>query len=228
MERLVCPHCGAAVEHRSLRFCEYCGTEIPRVEDQLPRSFDEQRAVRLQRLEAHPSFVSWVEAAKHPVEAPSSAALDPESAETPDSSRNPLRNRLPVIGSFALILLILLIANANDDLSGLSFSIVMAIVFFGALFAAVLATWRPWQRRADASSMPLQPRAAIVIGERSAVAGRHGSAVYTNYFLTLEFSDGLRHEFPVGPELAGRLSSEDLGAAFILRNNLLEFRRLKV
>jgi len=69
---------------------------------------------------------------------------------------------------------------------------------------------------------------AVVVGERSAVAGRHGSAVYTNYFLTLEFSDGLRHEFPVRPDLAGRLSTEDLGAAFILRNHLLEFRRLKI
>lgn len=65
-----------------------------------------------------------------------------------------------------------------------------------------------------------------VLEERTEVAGRRRST-RTSYFVTLETSDGTRHEYQADGELAGLVTSEDVGVAFVRDRYLLDFVRVE-
>ncbi|MCA8980667.1 MAG: zinc-ribbon domain-containing protein [Planctomycetes bacterium] len=229
MPHLVCPHCGAAVKHTSARFCEYCGAEIPRAVDELPRSPDEQRTGRLERLEAHPQFQAMLRAALE--EEPEPLARTHGSGPLlPPARRGPTRNTVIGVGALSLIMLV---AFARGDLSVNTF-VMFVLGGFAAVLLAVFSALRglpPIPRKVEARPVrrKLLPRAAAIVDERSEVTGKAGlSDVSTRYFLTLEFIDGARAEYRVDARFAAHCTSGDVGAAIIERGSLRSFHRIKI
>jgi len=86
-----------------------------------------------------------------------------------------------------------------------------AFVVFGLLFLRSIG-----RRFREFQQAPTLARPAVIVGKRTQVSGGSGdSSASTAYFLTAEFEDGSRKEFPVfNPGLYGRLAEDDAGVLF--------------
>ena len=56
MQSVECHHCGAVIEKRSARFCDFCGTEVIRGDVTRKQTRDEQREMRFEMLRANPEL----------------------------------------------------------------------------------------------------------------------------------------------------------------------------
>ncbi len=68
---------------------------------------------------------------------------------------------------------------------------------------------------------------ALIMDKRVSVrGGGQSSSARTNYYVTLEFSDGERREVQVRGKLYGEITKDDVGVAYIRDRYLLDYRRV--
>lgn len=201
-----CHHCGAAVRSRTARFCEFCGTEL--VHDDAPRAQtpDESRRERFELLRRHPDLESGL---RH----------------TPQVRVPTISTGLVFVGPLVIAFLVFFVVQANNMRAPIIFFIVPAIMFV----AIANTIFRSVQRGSRVRAARWERLPAIVVDERTRVSGGgKNSRATTSYFATLEFEDGARREFRVSPRLAGDITGDDAGIAYVKHDALLEFRRISV
>jgi hypothetical protein len=75
-------------------------------------------------------------------------------------------------------------------------------------------------------SAPSRTFAAVVAAKRMEVRrGKHGR---TDYFVTLEFESGARHEYEAAGSMYGTVTEDDIGVAHVRDTYLTGFRRVAV
>jgi len=206
MSRIECEHCGGVIKNQAARFCEFCGTEV--VREGVPRSQtrDETRKMRFGMLEQHADLQRLLQASPKG-EGPQSGAA------------------LFWIAPFFLGFLVFWMTMASK-MNAPGFMFLVPIFMLGVLGFGLFKTATTTSR---VRSAPLLRNTAIVVDERTEVSGGgKNSRTRTSYFATLEFADGKREEYSIGPRLAGQLSPGDAGVAYTKSDHLNAFERLSV
>ena len=130
-----------------------------------------------------------------------------------------------------------------------SFSVFAALVFFVGL-AMVIGMGAPWlfvlawaafgigaialgtigtTRAITFARAPIVRSIGVVIRDRSAISGGTDKvAASTHYYVTLQDRAGVRTEYGVQGDLAGRLVAGDIGLAFVKSKTLVDFVRFDV
>ena len=203
-----CPNCGAPASRLSARFCEYCGTELPRpvpAPQPAPASPVGDVAARFTALEHAPELEELLK-------------------REPATGAIALQQGLG-IGGIVVFVLIGLLATGVFFLICPPLGLVpLVIVVVGALaFSGQLS------RRNRFAKSSLQRVPALVVDERTKISGGGGSfSASTSYLATLEFPDGSRREYPVDDTTAGKLTQGDMGIAYLRADHLLDFGRVRV
>lgn len=207
MERK-CPNCGALPSSSDLRFCGYCGTELPeaamRAAALVHAPLGDIEA-RFLALEAHPSVPQLL---KHRPRTSRAAASMLGQA---------------VVGMIftgvSVVILIMFAAVAGP----------LAVFPLIAVGVGVAMTIGGLKKSVSYNSSPLERKRAAIVDERVKVnGGGNNSRATTTYFASLRFSDSKRKEFEVPEELAGDLAPGDVGIAFVKGEILVDFLRVDV
>ncbi|MBA2113013.1 DUF2500 domain-containing protein [Bremerella alba] len=116
---------------------------------------------------------------------------------------------------------------------GFPFSILplcMGIVPIGMFAFGVFIAIKMFQRFQSMRDGKVEAVPAIVAGKRTQVSGGSGDrSASTAYFVTFEFEDGQRKEFPVfDGSLYGRVSEDDAGILFSRAQFAVDFDRVRV
>lgn len=202
-----CPNCGAVPSRTAARFCEYCGTELPRLEPApaAPSSPFGDLERRFADLEVHPDVPELL------AYSPPTSVFGIQTAMS-----------VAVLALFAIVGLAISIAflGACPPLGFLP----LAIVAIGGF-----ALLKQLTRTASARNAPLEKRPAIVVDERTSVSGGGESrSLRTLYYATLQFQDGTRREFDVFAGVAGKITRGDMGIAYLKGDYLVQFGRVAV
>ncbi|PQO39402.1 hypothetical protein C5Y96_02110 [Blastopirellula marina] len=106
----------------------------------------------------------------------------------------------------------------------------MGIVPLGMFVMGVFMAIRMFQNFQTMRDGKVDAIAAIVTGKRTQVSGGgENSSASTSYFVTFEFEDGQRREFPVlDGSLYGRVSEDDAGVLFSRDKFAVDFDRVRV
>ena len=103
----------------------------------------------------------------------------------------------------------------------------LAIFPLGLLVFGVVAALTSASKHINASSGPVQSMPAIVAAKRTAVSGGKNSS--TSYYLTFEFEDGKRDEFPVyDGRIYGKVTEEDAGILYLRNRYAVDFERVRM
>lgn len=79
------------------------------------------------------------------------------------------------------------------------------------------------------STTKLRRLPALIVDKRTSVSGGgQSSSARTTYYVTVELDDGERQELESAGKLYGKITKDDVGAAYIRERFLLDFRRLAV
>jgi hypothetical protein len=207
-----CPHCGAKLRKHSQAYCEYCGAPLPG--DGAPTYVErreEQSAGRFRALHEHPDLPGLM-------------------------TREASATALVASGAFASVFAVVFVIIAlgmTGVFGGVGFMAAggpgMAFGFVPMLVAGVgilIAVKSIAYTRRMASS-PLRRRPALVVDERTSMRGSREHRRVANH-VTLEFEDGSREEYATKGPVAGRVSRDDMGVAYLKADYLLDFARLRV
>lgn len=202
-----CGNCGAVPAQQDLRFCGWCGSELPASSspgEHVGKPLGDF-ASRLAALEQHPSIPGILKRA-------------------PRSGRNAAA--MMGQGIFGMIF---------TGLAGVVFLVFLGaggplaiLPLFGVVMGLVM-TVTGFRRSARYQAAPLERFAAGVVDERIRVkGGGKNSAARTHYFATLQVRDGERREFRVDEDIAAHIAPGDMGVAFVKASYLLDFSRVDV
>lgn len=205
-----CVQCGAPFRAPEERLCSYCGTQRPAPAVPAPASAPDL-ATRFAAARAHAGLAALMQ-------------------------RRPSMLGHVVGGVFGLVFLVVfcLVAGAmvifiapqvvtrDGGLFGSLFCLVPALILAAGLALLLQAA----RRMARFRSAPLERRLARILDERTEVSG--GKHAHTSHYVTLEWEDRARHEYTVSGLLAGQITRDDLGLAYVKGDVLLEFLRLDV
>lgn len=200
-----CPHCGASLQSRTARFCEFCGTELPRKAPAQPARFGDLPA-RFAELESHPS-------------------LGELQRHEPSAASHQAANLFGVL--FALVFMgvavVMFAAFQASAPAPFSFFPLIFLAAGGFLLVKTLT------RTSRLASAELTRVPALVVDERIQVSGGSGdSSSHTTYYVSLETADGERVEYESRGRLNGAITSGDMGLAYLKGEILLDFKRLPV
>ena len=202
-----CAQCGAHPTNENAKFCEFCGAELPALEQ--PRvthvgPFGDLEA-RFEALEGHETFDSLM---RH---TPSSRSVNAGFVGS-------------VLFGGLFLVVSLFVTGVFAQVGG-------PIAFFPMLFVAVGAwlVFRALSGSADFNKAELERVPALVVDERMEVSGGgKNSSASTTYYATMETRHGHRKEFEVHRRIAGRVTRGDLGLGYFKGRHLLDFRRVPV
>jgi len=202
-----CANCGAVPAQENLRFCGWCGSELPETasaSQHVGRPLGDFES-RLEALEKHPSV-------------PGILRHEPRSG----------RNAAAMLGQgvFGLIL---------TGVAGVVFLVFLSVggpiailPLFGVAMGLVM-TVNGFKLSARYQAAPLERFAAGIVDERIQVkGGGKNSAARTHYFATLQVRGGERREYRVDADIAADVAPGDMGVAFAKANYLLDFSRVDV
>lgn len=203
---LICPLCGGKQKTLRQGKCDYCGSPLASSAPPTTDSGASDLGSRFLALEAHPRYAELLE-------------------HEPDIARH-LTGGTCVLaflslftvtaGGFALAGLV---AVSTVGPFGIPF-----ILIPGAMAAAggfgIVTTLRKVER---VKSAPWRRVPALVLGRRTEVRSERSHA-----FLSLEFADGARQEYPAQGSILGRLADGDMGVAYLKADTLVDFERLPV
>ena len=128
-----------------------------------------------------------------------------------------------IIVASAAILVGLMVSISTVALIG-PLAIVPFVMLVLALAALGAMAWKTYV----AERAPLERFAARVVEENRRMVGTGGAALTAGSYTTLEFVNGTRREFPTIESLTGRITSDDMGIAFLHGGMLVEFGRVPV
>jgi len=202
-----CANCGAIPSRSDGKFCEFCGAELP-VESTpaiIVGPFGDL-AARFRALGDHPD-------------------LERIRQHTPSTSR-------PAVGMVVQIVFGVIFTIASLVIfGGFQMGAPFPMSLFPLLFVAVGIGMVVMgiKNAASYSAAPLQRIEAIVVDERTRVAGGgRNSSSSTSYYATLESPDGERREYQIDGRLSGEITRGDIGVAFIKSMVLVDFQRVAV
>lgn len=199
-----CPNCGATVESRSARYCEFCGYELLSSQTPTPPPPDpaEQRRFLFERLRSAGEFDRLL--AHQPRIGPLLVG--------------------PMVGiAFGLVMVAMGIGMSClfGAVGGAPFALVplLAVVFAIAMLVVTVP------RVYELTSSPLLRVPARVLDKRNEVAGWGGGhrSASTRDLVTLEDEHGRRRQYFATSRLAGRIVPGDLGVAFLKGRHLVDF-----
>jgi hypothetical protein len=203
-----CSNCGALPTSSALRFCGYCGTELPRAAVQAAALIHAPLGdikTRFQALETHPSVPKLLE--HRPRTSQAAAAMMGQAVFG------------IVFAAISTVMFFFFAAIAGP------FAL-FPLIFIGI---GVVITVTGLRKSISYNSAPLERKSAAVVDERVKVSGGgQNSRAQTTYFASLEFPSEKRREFEVPEELAGDLAPGDLGIAFVKGPFLVDFLRVDV
>ncbi|RCS46494.1 DUF2500 family protein [Bremerella cremea] len=106
----------------------------------------------------------------------------------------------------------------------------MGVVPLGMLGLGVYLAITQFKKMQSLETGELATLPAIVAGKRTMLSGGSGdSSASTYYYVTFEFEDGQRQEYPVWDgSLYGRVSEEDAGVLFLREQHALDFDRVRI
>lgn len=197
-----CPSCGASFPEDAST-CEYCGSRLPK-EPIVSADPSEERI--FQQIKESTAFAK---------------RNDPSRIQ-----QIPEPSALPMVG-LAIFMVIwcgvgLFITAMFFMLTGPLALFPLAIVIFGVVGAATQAN-----KFMSASGGRVESFPAIVAAKRTAVSG--GEHTSTSYYLTFEFEDGKRDEFPVyDGRIYGKVTEEDAGILYLRNRYAVDFERVRI
>ncbi|PQO28720.1 DUF2500 family protein [Blastopirellula marina] len=190
-----CPSCGASFPKND-SVCEYCGTLRPAE----PVSHPPSKADIFRRIRESPQF------------AEKNQALHLQKNAQADPVPSVVIGLLLLFGCITAFVMAVILLNGLSDLGPLSVGM-FVVVFVFALTQFFKAF--------EVCAGPVKCFPVIVIGKRSKAGGAYRASM--SYFITLEFEDGQREEFPIYAEsLYGRISVEDAGILFLRGHDEVE------
>jgi len=203
-----CSNCGALPGTHEARYCEYCGKPLPLPIATPPAAAPSPSAdvaERFRRLQADPEL---------------SALLAMRPAV-------PSRKGV-IIGS--LFFLVFFLGVGLFVTAGFFFFFPpLALLPLSILGFGAFVVLRHVARTASLSQSPLDSTPALIVDERTRLGGGQGnSGAQTRYFATLEFPDGHRMEAEVPDQLAGQITTGDMGIAYLQQDSLVAFERRRV
>lgn len=218
-ESIRCGQCGAPFRAAEERFCSYCGTQRP-VPSAPPvaASTPPDRAARFAAARSDPRLKTLRQ------HVPSTAGHTFGAAFS-----------LVFLVGFCVIAALMAsafgafggtvghsIGGPAGGAGGALFGLVPLLILGVGIFMLVTVGSRLFRFQ----SAELERRLARVLDERIEVSGGEHST--TTYFTTLEWEDKTRREFQNHARLAGKITRDDLGLAYVKGDVLLEFARLDV
>lgn len=212
-----CPSCGASLPEDSLT-CEYCGSRTTPLSQQHDQDI-------FRRVKQSPLYA------------------DRLSAERIERLPKPGVGQMIFFGIFfamfcgiSLFITVMMVgvgglASLNEQ--AFPFSLIpmcMGIVPLGMFAFGVFMVIRMFQRFQSMRHGEVDAVAAIVAGKRTQVSSSsQSSSTSTAYYVTFEFEDGERQEFPVfDGSLYGRISEDDAGILFSREKFAVDFDRVRV
>lgn len=197
-----CVHCGARAGRAEARFCEYCGTELPRTPAAPPPDPIGDAAARFRALAAHPDL-------------PRLLAATPD---VPELSGRTLTSFLALAGFAAVGLFVTLLFFTICPPLGL---LPLALVGFGVYSLSRRLAWT--------ARTPLEAVPALVVDLRARLqTGAESSPAHARHHVTLQLEDGRRVEVECFPSAAEGRRVGDLGVAYLKGDRLASFERLEV
>lgn len=213
-----CPSCGASLPEDSLT-CEYCGSRT----NASPSQQHDRDIFR--RIQLSPLYV------------------DRLSAQRIEKLPKPGIGQMIFLGVFftmfcGISLFIAVMAIGIGGVASMSeqafpFSLIpfcMGIVPIGMFAFGVFMAIRMFQNFSSLRDGEVGAVPVIVTGKRMQVSGGgKNRSASTSYFVTCEFEDGQRQEFPIfDGSLYGRVSEEDAGVLFTRDKYAVDFDRVRV
>jgi len=212
-----CPSCGASLPEDSST-CEYCGSRTA------PPSHQHDQDI-FRRVKQSAQYA------------------DRHSVERLEKLPKPGVGQMIFMGVFfaifcSIALFIAVMAIGVAGFASLSenafpFSIIpicMGIVPLGMFGLGIFMAIKMFGRYQAMRDGKVEAVAAIVAGKRTQVSGGSGdSSASTAYYVTFEFEDGQRKEFPVyDGSLFGRISEDDAGILFSRAQFAVDFDRVRI
>ena len=188
------------------RFCEYCGSALPSAQP-APRPAEPTAdlATRFRALRVHPELEQLLEA-------------------TPEAPELVQETAVGLIALLVFGLIGLFVAVGFFTICPPLGVIPLALILFGAI-----AMTRRFAKTRAALRAPLETRPALVVEARMKLEGEgEYTSARTRHLATLLFEDGERRELDVLERVAGRLSSNLLGVAYLRGDTLIAFEPLSV
>ena len=201
-----CPNCGAHIPRIRAKFCEFCGTELPRdePEKEIPLVVDQTRA-RFELLQDHED-------------------LEELLAHRPSTGSHTAQMGCGIAFPIFFIAVSLGITMVFGKVGG-----PIAFVPFMFVVVGVVLLFSNIKKAADFSSAELEAVPALVVDERIQVSGGgENRSASTTYYAMLEFEDGRRKEFTIQSGTASKVAPNDMGVAYVKGDHLLEFRRVRL
>ncbi|MEW4564956.1 DUF2500 family protein [Bremerella sp. JC770] len=207
-----CPSCGASLPEDSSS-CEYCGSRTT------PPSQQHDQDI-FRRVKQSAQYA------------------DRHSVERLEKLPKPGIGQMIFLGVFfamfcGIALFITVVAVGVASEMGIPYAIIpfcMGIVPLGMFGLGIFMAIKMFGRFQAMRDGKVEAVAAIVAGKRTQVSGGSGnSSASTAYYVTFEFEDGQRQEFPVyDGSLYGRVSEEDAGVLFSRAQFAVDFDRVRI
>lgn len=177
MERK-CGHCGAGVKRLDARFCDYCGTELPRVAPPPPAPSSApppspfgDLAARFERAKADPLLPALM---RH---TPSTAAYGAQ-----------LGCGIGFAVVFLIVVGVIMVTVAGSSLGrGPGIFTLVPLIMPGVGFVVLVGLIK---RAASTAGAPWQRVIALVVDERTHVSSSGNNGSRTTYYVTLQGQDG--------------------------------------
>jgi hypothetical protein len=196
------------VKTLEMRFCGFCGTEVPGVRETKPVGPWGDLEARF-------------------------ALLEKRAMSQPRRRRQPSDTGV-VVGYgaravfglvFAGFAVFFFFVSSGMGAGGFLFKLVPLILLIVGIGIAV----KSGAGAAKVRSSPLRRVPVLVVDERTEVSGggRNSSAT-TTYYVTLQYESGRRREFEVGSKVSGQIAEGDMGLAYTKAYHLLDFDRVDV
>ncbi len=198
---MICFSCGATLPE-DLWTCEYCGSRTAP-----PQSSEKQsKASIFRRIKESPAYAQR--------QAPS------RLHKIPNPSAFPLI--VTGIGLVAWCAAGIFITFMFFKVGGLLGLVPLTMVIVSVTISLAMSG-----RFFRARIGPVKTEAAIVTGKRTKVGG--GKHPSTHYYLTCEFENGKRIEFPIYAEsVYGRVAEDDAGIIFLRNDYAVDFERVVI
>lgn len=203
-----CSHCGGKVTSLSARFCEYCGTALPRPEP----------ATEPQRVEGRPDPQELLAQIKN-----SRETLELMQKEiTGGVASNVMSGGCSIVFGLFFTGVAIFMFVMFSNVAGFPFAL------FPLLFVAVGIgmTLKFFKKTTDFATAETEAKQAVVLDKRSETRSSDDSS-RTTYYVALEFSGGERAEYLVQRRIYGQLAEGDVGVAYVRTDVLLDFKRVR-